>query len=132
MGIVRENDGVVAQVRFNSPELSGLVVVRVQAVVKEYIHIPQAGKHISGITRAAINDLRPWLSDEVPGLWINIDRCKPAMLIAEQSCGNDAGPQAEVCAGLDDMIGLQGTHEGIPSQPARPVRLLGRYAPARS
>jgi hypothetical protein len=40
MSIIRKKDRISVQVGFNGCELSGLMVVSVEAVVKENVHIP--------------------------------------------------------------------------------------------
>jgi hypothetical protein len=52
-------------------------------------------------------------------------RGQAAMPVPQQGRGDDAGPEAEVGAGLHDVLGLDGADERVPAVPARPVRLGG-------
>ena len=47
------------------------------------------------------------------------------MPISQQRGRNGTRTEAKVGPGLDYMVRLSGTDKGVPSEAARPVRLLG-------
>src|SRR5262249_46470283 len=98
---------------------------------KEHVHARYPRKLVNGAPGAAVDDTRPRLGDEIPGLGIDVDRRETAMPVPEQGGGDDAGAEAEVGARLDDLIRLRGTDNRAPPEPPRPVRLRRADSPAR-
>src|SRR5215475_4789503 len=83
MGIIREKDRLSVQVRLDSRQFPGFMVVSVKTVVKEHIYVPQLGKQVNGIPDTALDDARPRFPDEISGFRIDVDRREATMPVSK-------------------------------------------------